>query len=185
MRAGHVAALAVVLLLGSTAYGRKVEDVFRGRVIITTKRAPARFANAGAFVRFLQANRKEQIWPEKKNKKEWRYEFMAFFARPHNDIEVTVKFYDVTEGKKFIAADSFYLSGRGQRILASSMVLAKPRFDVNRKYNMVVISPKGGTALATATFWLRGEKERYSGKVTFSDADTKAKDKDDGGDEED
>ncbi|MFZ5786863.1 MAG: hypothetical protein ACOY3Y_10510 [Acidobacteriota bacterium] len=183
MRAGFIV-LGVALLTGSTADARKVEDVFRGKVVITTKRAPARFSNAGAFVRFLQSNRKEQLWPEKKNKKEWRYEFMAFFARPHNDIEVTVKFYDVTEGKKFIAADSFYLAGRGQRILASSMVLNRPRFDVNRKYNMVVLNPKGGNALASATFWLRGEKERYSGKVTFSDADTKGKDKDDGDDED-
>jgi hypothetical protein len=64
------------------------------------------------------------------------------------------------------------------------MVLNRPRFDVNRKYNMVVLNPKGGNALASATFWLRGEKERYSGKVTFSDADTKGKDKDDGDDED-
>jgi hypothetical protein len=184
MRVGFMAVLGAVLLLSSSAYGRKVEDVFRGKVVITSKRAPARFSNAGAFVRFLQSNRKEHIWPDKKNKKEWRYEFMAFFARPLNDIEVTVKFYDVTDIKKFIAADSFYLSGRGQRILASNMVLNQPRFNVNRKYNMVVTNPKGGTALATATFWLRGEKERFSGKVTFSDADTKGK-KDDGGDDED
>jgi hypothetical protein len=184
MRVGLIAVLGIVLL-SSSAQGRKVEDVFRGKVVITTKRAPARFSNASAFVRFLQSNRKEHIWPDKKNKKEWRYEFMAFFARPLNDIEVTVKFFDVTEGKKFIAADSFYLSGRGQRILASSMVLNRPRFNVDRKYNMVVTNPKGGTALAVATFWLRGEKERFSGKVTFSDADTKRKGKDDDGDEED
>jgi hypothetical protein len=176
----------VVALAASPAFARRAEDVFKGRVVITTKRAPARFKNASAFVHFLQANKKEHIWPEKKNKKEWRYEFMAFFARPLNDIEVTVKFYDVTDVKKFIAADSFYMGGRGQRILASSMVLNRPRFNVNRKYAMVVMNPRGG-ALAAATFWLRGERERYSGKVTFSDEETKAKDKDkdkDDGDDE-
>ena len=153
--------------------GRKVEDVFRGQVIVTTKRAPTRFANASAFVRFLQANKKKDLWPDKNKKDEWRYEFMAFFARPLNDIEVTIKFFDVTDAKKFVAADTFYLPERGQRIFASSMTLNKPRFSVNRKYTMSVVSSKQQLQLASATFWLRGEKERYSGKVTFSDDDTK------------
>jgi len=150
-------------------------------VIVTVKRAPTRFPSTGAFVHFLQANKKLHIWPEKKNKKEWRYEFMAFFAKPLNDIEVVIKFFDVTgdRPKKLVAADTFYLPQRGQRIFASSMVLNQPRFEVNRKISMVVTAARNQAPLATTIFWLRGEKEHYSGKVTFSDEDTKAKDDED------
>ena len=177
MKVGLLAATVVSLaLLASpgSAGGRKVEDYFRGQVIITAKRAPIRFPSTSAFVRFLHANKKRQIWPEKKKKDEWHYEFMAFFARPLNDIEVIIKFHDVTDVKKFVAGDTFYLPDRGQRIFASSMTLNKPRFTVNRKYTMTVVSARQQqTVLASATFWLRGEQEHYSGKVTFTDDETK------------
>jgi hypothetical protein len=183
MKAGLVlvATLVSLTLLGrpDVAEARKVEDIFRGQVIITTKRAPARFASSGAFARFLSVNKKKDLWPDKKKKDEWRYEFMAFFARPLNDIEVIIKFFDVTDVKKFVAADTFYLPERGQRIFASSMVLNKPRFNVNRKYNMVVVSARTQQPLASAVFWLRGEVERYSGRVTFTDEETRATGEDD------
>jgi hypothetical protein len=153
----------------------KVEDVFKGSIIIMTKRAPSRFPSQGAFVSFLRSNKKLHIWPEKEKKKEWRFEFMAFFARPLNDLEVTVKFYDVTEGKKFIAGDTFYIPNKGQRIFASNMVLNQPRFAVERKYMMTILNAQQA-ALASTTFWLRGEREHFSGKVTFTDEDTKVKD---------
>ena len=73
-----------------------------------------------------------------------------------------------------MAGDTFYLPDRGQRIFASSMTLNKPRFSVNRKYTMMVVSAKQQQVIASAIFWLRGEKEHYSGKVTFTDDETKA-----------
>jgi hypothetical protein len=186
MRAVFCFSLAFVLAPGLTPSSavaarqardpsEKVADVLKGRIVIMLKRAPARFANPSSFIRFLQANRKQHIWPDKNNKKEWRFEFMAFYARPLNDLEVTVKFYDVTEGKKFVAADTFYTPQKGQRILASSMTLNKPRFEVNRKYQMYVLSARQAV-LASTEFWLRGEKEHYSGRVTFTDDETKVKD---------
>jgi hypothetical protein len=178
MKVGLLAAPVISLALFAApgaARGPKVEDYFKGQVVITTKRAPSRFPSTSAFVRFLQANKKKDLWPEKKKKDEWKYEFMAFFARPLNDIEVNIKFYDVTDVKKFVASDSFYLPERGQRVFASSMTLNKPRFSVNRKYTMMIVSARQqSTVLASATFWLRGEREHYSGKVTFTDDETKA-----------
>lgn len=173
-----LAAAVVVLLLAApgVARARGAEDVFKGKVVILGKRPPLRMPSASAWIRFLQANKKAHIWPEKTNKKEWRFEFMAFFARPLNDIEVTVKFYDVTEGKKFVAGDTYYLEKRGQRAFPSNMVLTKPRFDVNRKYLMVVEGVRAKVTLASANFWLRGERERYSGKVTFTDDEARKKD---------
>jgi hypothetical protein len=152
-----------------------VANALRVKVIVFTKRAPMRFASASHWVRFMNANRKQHLWPEKNNKKEWRFEWMAFWAQPLNDLEVTVKFYDITDPvKKLIAGDSFYLEKKGQRIYASNMMLNRPRFEVNRKYEMRVLSRQ--RVLASTTFWLRGEKERYSGKVTFTDQEASQKD---------
>ena len=132
MRRGLTLALTIACLLPATGLAQTVERVFRGKIIITEKAAPAHFRSQGAFIRFLRANRKIHIWPDKKKKDQWKFEFMAFFTVPLNDLEVKIKFFDITEGKKFIAADSFYTPSRGQRILASNMVLEKPRFEINR-----------------------------------------------------
>jgi hypothetical protein len=152
----------------------RVHRVFRGKVVITQKRPPSRFRNQGTFVRWLRIHKKKHLWPDKKNKKRWTFEFMAFFRRPLNDLEVNIKFYDVTEGKKFIAADNFYLRGKGEKIFSSKMELEKPRFAVNRKYAMYVLSPRN-VLLSSAIFWLRGQRETYSGKVTFSDDEARLK----------
>ena len=174
--------LFVSLLLPlDDAQAAKVEDVFKGSVVLFLKPAPQIFPGPSAFVRFLKNNRKTHIWPDKKDKKDWRFkewqfEFMAFFAKPLDDLEVTVKFFDITEGKKFVAADTFYTPSRGQRILASHLSLKKPRFAVNRKYSMIVLSAREDV-LATTTFWLRGEKEHFSGQVTFTDDEAQGKEK--------
>lgn len=169
---GMVLALGLGLL-ASPVEARTVERIFRGKVIITNKRAPSRFRSQGAFAGWLRRHRKKHLWPDRKDKKKWQFEFMAFFRRPLNDLECKIRFFDITEGKKFIAADSFYTPQRGQKILASKMVLEKPRFSVNRKYVMQVISPRGNVLLASTVFWLRGQRETYSGRVTFSDEEAR------------
>lgn len=176
MRKGFILSSFLVvfsLLLppGEAHARRTAASVFKGKVIITNKRAPTRYSSENSFIRFLKKNRIKSIWPDKKKKGEWRFEFLAFFARPLNDLEATVKFYDITEGKKFIAADTVYTE-RGQRILASSMVLDKPRFSVNRKYMMFVVTARN-VVIASTMFWLRGKAEQYSGKVTFTDEETR------------
>ena len=166
---------SLVLFTGDVGAGiAQVQRAFRGQVVITQKRPPSRFRSQGQFIHWLRVNKKKHLWPEK-DKKRWTFEFMAFFSRPLNDLECKIRFFDVTEGKKFIAADSFYTPQRGQRILASNMTLEKPRFSIDRKYLMQVISPRGNVLLSSTTFWLRGQKEVYSGRVTFSDEEARLK----------
>jgi hypothetical protein len=184
MNRGLALFVAAVTVIGSLvlvpddadAAGRigRVHRAFRGKVIITQKRPPSRFRSQGAFARWLRVNRKKHLWPDKKTRKSWTFEFMAFFRRPLNDLEVNIKFYDVTEGKKFIAADNFYLRGKGETIFSSKMELEKPRFSVNRKYAMYVLSPRN-VLLSSTIFWLRGKGETYSGRVTFSDDEARLK----------
>ncbi|MFH1131537.1 MAG: hypothetical protein V1754_09385 [Pseudomonadota bacterium] len=168
---------ALAVLLSSSEVGqardRMVEDVFAGEVIILARRAPSKIGSRGAFIKFLKGNRKNDVWSARDDRKKWRVEFMAFFENPLNDVEVKFRIYDITEGKKYVAGDSFFTPRRGERILASNVLLeADQGFSPNRKYFMQLISGRN-KLLAKTTFWLRGKGEEFTGKVTFSDEEAK------------
>jgi len=158
-----------------TAQAAKPEDVFKGKIIITKDRLPMRFSSPGAFVSAVQSKKIDKIWPtEEKGADQgtWNLEYIAFFAQPLNDSEIQIKFYDITGGdKKFIAGDPQYTREKGSRIFSASIQLAKPEFDVNKHYMMTMES--GHRSIAMTTFWLRGKGANYSGKVEFSDEDTR------------
>jgi hypothetical protein len=161
--------VSTLLLATVPAWAKKPQDVFRKQIVVSAKRFPMRFSSDSAMISFLRQHRKKEIWPEKDGT--WKFEFMCFFADPLNDLQVSVKFFDLTEGnKRFVNAFDQFTSERGQRILASSIVLEKPQFGANRKYRMIVSNR--GRELAETTFTLRGEGPKHSGKVEFSDEET-------------
>ncbi|HXJ20341.1 MAG TPA: hypothetical protein VMT03_08910 [Polyangia bacterium] len=170
-------ALALFILANARpSAAAKPEDVFKGKIIITKNRLPMRFSSPGAFVSALQKNKIDKIWPTEEqgaDKGSWNLEYLAFFAQPLDDSEIQVKFYDITQGKKFVAGDPQYTRERGSRIFGSSIVLAKPDFDV-RKHYMMTIESRNRT-IATTTFWLLGKGANYSGKVEFSDSEARGK----------
>jgi len=167
-------AVTMVSAVGA-AQAAKPEDVFKGKIIITKDRLPMRFASPGAFVSAIQSKKIDKIWPTEEKGADhgiWNLEYIAFFAQPLNDSEIQIKFYDITGGdKKFIAGDPQYTREKGSRIFSASIQLAKPEFDVNKHYMMTMES--GHRSIAMTTFWLRGKGANYSGKVEFSDEDTK------------
>jgi hypothetical protein len=171
---GFVALCALTLAGARTeAGGAKPEDVFKGRIIITKKRLPMRFASAGAFISAINAGKTDKLWPteEDGDKGSWNVEYIAFFAQPLNDSEIQVKFFDITSGRKYVAGDAQYTREKGSRIFSSSIVLAKPEFDVRKHYMMTAESR--GHVIATTSFWLLGKGANYSGKVEFSDDEAK------------
>ena len=176
LRFGTLVALSFLALARPSA-AAKPEDVFKGKIIITKNRLPMRFSSSGAFVSALQKNKIDKIWPTEEkgdDKGTWDLEYLAFFAQPLDDSEIQVKFFDITQGgKKFVAGDPQYTRERGSRIFGSSIQLAKPEFDVRKHYMMTIESK--GRVIATTSFWLLGKGANYSGKVEFSDADTRAK----------
>ena len=153
------------------------EEVFKGKIIITKKRLPMKFSSQAAFVNELKNSKIDKIWPTEENGPDhgiWNVEYIAFFAQPLNDNEIQVKFYDITGGdRKYVAGDPQYTREKGSRIFGSSIQLAKPEFDVRKHYLMTVES--GHRVIASTTFWLLGKGANYSGKVEFSDEETKAK----------
>jgi len=162
--------LLALLLPATSSWARAPEDVFKKQVVITTRRLPMRFASASAMTAFLRKHRKKEVWPDKEGK--WKFEIACFFAKPLNDLQVNVKFYDTTEGnQRFVIAYDQFTSDRGQRVLVSSLTLEKPQFAPNREYKMVVSNR--GRSLASTTFKLRGEGKKHSGKVEFSDEEVR------------
>ena len=171
-----LAAFVALMLADGPSSAAKPEDVFKGKIIITKNRLPMRFSSQGAFVAALQKARTDKIWPteEKGESGSWNIEYIAFFAQPLNDSEIQVKFYDITGGdRKYVAGDPQYTRERGSRIFGSSIVLAKPEFDVRKHYMMTIESRS--RVLASTTFWLLGKGANYSGKVEFSDSEARAK----------
>lgn len=174
-----VSGIALGVLIGVVAVveAAKPEDVFKGKIIITKDRLPARFASPGAFVSAVQRARTDRVWPKEEKGNDhtvWALEYIAFFAQPLNDNEVMLKFFDVTGGAhRYVAGDEQYTRERGTRIFASNITVAKPEFEANKRYMMTIES--GRRIIATTTFWLRGKGPSYSGKVEFSDEETKAR----------
>jgi hypothetical protein len=176
LKFNRVAALTLgMVLLSSGAHAAKPEDVFKGRIIITENRLPSRFASQGAFIQAVQRASIDKVWPqeEKGDNAVWKFEYIAFFAQPLNDNEITVKFWELGGGSpRFVAGDEQYTRERGSRIFSAAITVAKPEFDVNKQYRMT-IQAGGGRVIAETKFWLRGKGPKYSGKVEFSDEETK------------
>lgn len=170
------AILGMGLFLG-TAWAVKPEDFFKGRIMVTDSRLPLRFPTENAFIAAVRRANIDHVWPKEEKGNDhavWTIEYIAFFKRPLNDNEITVKFWEVTGGgQRFVAGDEQYTRERGSRVFASSITLSKPDFDTNKQYLMTIDS--GSRVLAQTKFWLRGKGPKYSGKVEFSDEEARLK----------
>jgi hypothetical protein len=171
-----VLVLSLVLALTPADARRKPEDLFSGKIIVLKKALPLNFRSEEAFIAEVKRNQIEHVWPIDKTEKAWRIEYAAFFAQPLNDNQADIKFFDVTDGKRsprFITSDSQFTTRRGERYLFNSITLEKSDdgFKPNKRYLMRIESKS--KVIAKAVFVLRGKQEKFSGKVTFSDEDTK------------
>ena len=91
-----------------------------------------------------------------------------------NDLELTVKLFDVTDGKKkLVNSYEQYTSDRGQRSLLSYITLERKFFGVNR--HILMVMENRGRILATGRFTIIGEAEKFSGEVTFTEEETRGR----------
>lgn len=179
LRGGLVALAAAGLLLcfAPDAQARRLpEDVFKGRVLTSSKRFPTRAKSVGAYIKKLRKNVKSKLWEKGKDRKYedryWKVYFAAFFRRPLNDLEVTIKLYDVTQSRtgRLIVAFEQFLDRRGQRTVISSFKLQRSKFGVNKKIRLEVRTHRG-KLLAKGRLQLLGEREKFTGKVDFTKDD--------------
>lgn len=168
----HTAVLAAAALVATTlalptAEAGKPEQVFRGEIVTSKKRIPSSAKSPSAFVKKLRKLKTTKFW-EDKAKKRWKIYYAAFFRRPLNDLEVTVKLWDISDGRKrLLTSYEQYLDGRGERSVISHITLDREDFGVNKRIMMTMESR--GKVLALGKFQILGEAEKFSGEVDFTD----------------
>jgi hypothetical protein len=161
-------------LFSTRADARKPEDVFGGRILVSSQPFPTSARSADAYIDAIKRNVKDRI-AEDKETKEWRVFFAAFFKAAPSDVEVSVKVYDVTNGAHRLV-DTFeqYLSSSQNRAYVSNVKLHRgdgtSGYDPNTKIQLVMDSH--GRVIAETTFYIVGEVKKGPTQVDFSQ-DTK------------
>ena len=93
---------------------------------------------------------------------------------PWEDVQVQLILHDVTDkGPAMQKVETEQFMQRGDRVLFNSVVFDKEDIDANRKYTMTI--KERGKPIAIGNFTLRAEGPHYSGKVEFTDEETKEK----------
>lgn len=168
--------LTAILALAVTAWARKPEDVFGGRILLSDKPYPTEARSANAYISQVKKQSRDRF-QEDREKQQWKLYYAAFFKKPVNDLELQVKIFDVTDGnQRLVEAFEQYLTERGQRVVIGNLKLKKGKgdgsgYDPNSKILLVVESR--GRIIASATFYLIGEGKRYKGRVEFTEDETK------------
>ena len=169
--ASVVSVLAASVLVTSVAAAKKPEDVYGGKVLVSSAPFPTSAKSEAAYVAALKKNVKTQII-ENKETQEWQVFYVAFFKQPAPDPEVSIRMYDVTGGaRRLVSTFEQYLSSTDARAYVSAITLKRgdgsQGYDPNTQIEMVVQSRT--TVLAKAQFQLVGEARKYKGVVDFSE----------------
>ena len=178
MRSVRLAVLAVLALTFATAARAETpERVFAGKVLLSTKRFPMSAKSASAYIAALR-KQSQSNFQEDKDSHQWKINFVAFFRGALDDVEVQVKIYDVSANpQQLLSSFDQFLDERGQKSFVSSMILERKQFGVNKQ--LMITLESHGKVLAAGRFKILGEAEKMTGKVNFSDDDTKGDGSDD------
>lgn len=172
MRLALTVALATTLLT-TAAFARKPEDVFAGRILLSDKAYPSQARSQSAYISALKKQSKDRFW-EDKGKTGWKIHYAAFFQKPLNDLEVTVKFFDVTQGQhRLVEAYEQYLDSRGQRAIIGKVKLRKGEGGYEPNARILMVMENRGRILAKTYFYIQGEGRKFSGKVEFTEEETR------------
>jgi hypothetical protein len=90
----------------------------------------------------------DKVWPKEEKGNDhavWKFEYIAFFARPLNDNEITVKFWEVG-GAPSVSwpPTSSTRASAAAASFSASITVAKPDFDTNKQYLMTIESGHAG-----------------------------------------
>ena len=175
MRASYLLSTIVIaaLCFVSTASAERkiVKDkpnpAFAGKIMLSDKRFPLQASSLAAFNSKVRGQSKVDF-REDKATGTWKIYLAGFLKSPLNDVEYTVKIYEVGKGpQQLLAAVEQYTDTRGQLSLMSNILLDKKTIGVNK--NLLMTMESGGRVLASARFRILGEGEKFNGKVNFSE----------------
>jgi MYXO-CTERM domain-containing protein len=151
----------------------KAEKAFGGTVMVSTKQFPTWATSVSAYISKVRKNAQKKF-QEDAAKKEWKIEFIAFFRKPLDDMEVSIRLYDVGRGQKRMVTSFDQFLDRCATSYASSMTLKRENFGVNKSIVVTVESRRAGV-IATGKFEILGKADRFTGKADFSDEIVEAK----------
>jgi hypothetical protein len=174
---GVLVVLALVFA-SSVASANDPNRVFAGQIITMTKRPPASAKSPDAYIATMR-KMKQSIFAEDKTEHTFTIWMAAFLKTPLNDLEYTVKYYDVSngQGQQLLGADDQFTDTRGQKTIITKGKLDKTTFGVNKE--LLVTLESKGKVLASTHVKIIGEGDHYTGKVNFSDDEAAGKDADD------
>ncbi len=152
----------------------KPNAAFAGKIMLSEKRFPTQAKSLSAYNAAIRKQSKSNFY-EDKEKKGWKIQFAGFLKSPLNDVEYIVKIYEVGgRAQQLLASFEQFTDARGQTALISNMLLEKKTIGVNKE--LLITMESKGKVLASGRFKILGEGEKFTGKVDFSDEETKAKD---------
>ncbi|HEX3758804.1 MAG TPA: hypothetical protein VHW23_08870 [Kofleriaceae bacterium] len=170
--------LVLVLGLGiRSAAAENPNQVFAGRIMMSSKRFPQSASSASAYVAAIR-KQSQTNFVEAKDTHSWKIYFAGFLKSPLNDLEYGIKIYDVSgKGQQLLVSFEQFTDERGQKTIAANLTLDKKQVGVNKELMMVMESK--GKVLASSRFKVLGEGEKFSGKVNFSEDEANGKKADD------
>ncbi|HUH04757.1 MAG TPA: MYXO-CTERM sorting domain-containing protein [Kofleriaceae bacterium] len=145
----------------------KPEKTFGGQVLLSTKTFPTWSTSVGAYISKVRKN-SEKKFKENEAEKHWKIEFIAFFKRPLDDMEVSIRLWDVSRGQKRMVSSFEQFLDRCATSYASNMTLKREAFGVNKQIVVTVESRTAGV-LASGKFDILGKADKFTGKADFSD----------------
>jgi hypothetical protein len=151
--------------------------VFAGQIIPMIKRPPASAKSPDAYVALMR-KMKQSNFNEDKASHTWVIWLACFLKSPLDDVEYSIKYYDVSSGpQRFLASSDNFSDQRGEKTILAKVTIDKKWAGVNKQ--LLVTLENKGKVLASTTIKILGEGEHYSGKVDFSEDEAAGKDADD------
>ena len=173
LRTIFISSLLLIMLAGSSAIAGDPNQVFKGKIMLSTKRFPLSAKSKDAYISQVRKQSTSNFQENRENGT-WKIYFAAFLSKPLNDVEYVIKFYEVGRGtQSLLGASEAFNDERGQKTIVSNITLEKKSFGVNKQLMMTIENK--GMVLASARFKILGEGERFSGKVQFSEEEAQGK----------
>ena len=174
--------LLVIFSFVATASAEDLPNrVFKGKIMTSAKRYPTSAKSQSAYVAAIKKQSTSNFREDKTNGT-WMVYFAAFLRKPLNDVEYTIKFYELGGGgQRLLGTSDQFNDERGQKTIVSKIKLEKKSFGVNKELLMTIENK--GTVYASTRFKILGEGEHFSGKVNFSEDEAEGKENGDSDDD--
>jgi hypothetical protein len=166
------------LALGTrSAAAESPNQAFAGRIMMSSKRFPQQAKSPSAYTAAIR-KQAQTNFVEAKDTHTWKIFFAGFLKTPLNDLEYTIKIYELTgKSQQLLASFDQFTSERGEQTIVSNMTLEKKLVGVNKELLMTMENK--GKILASNKFKIIGEGEHFTGKATFTEDEANGKKPDD------